>query len=272
MRVRLQFAIVILALVFAQPFISYAASDLNVVINGEQLTGGTCTGGNCELTLTGLHAGVEFINNNGTAKVKATEGDPETLRLENVTIKALQATEHVMTFYATFVQPPTADPTTNKKVKYDRTADGNMKRGASAPRNDKFTINGWVDDLADSSLEFKVEPTQYKLVTCPPVPPACSASYGNFSFSTYLEKTTGFSGNRVGKIEIKFDAKYVNDLLNVTLVELKGSTSAGGVDGSMIGVYDSYSEEHIIQREEEKEMENDRRKSKKERPKDHEVN
>jgi hypothetical protein len=107
-------------------------------------------------------------------------------------------------------------------------------------------------------------------VTCPPVPPACSASYGNFSFSTYLEKTTGFSGNRVGKIEIKFDAKYVNDLLNVTLVELKGSTSAGGVDGSMIGIYDSYSEDHIIQREQEKEVERQKGKSKKHGSMDHE--
>ncbi|THJ14445.1 MAG: hypothetical protein CAF43_000265 [Nitrospira sp. CG24C] len=257
----------IVALVLVYPFISHAASDFTVVINGEDL-GGSCTGGNCELTLSGQHAGVEFINNGASAKVKATEGNPDTLRLENVTIKALQATEHVMTFYATFAQPPTPSP----KVKYTRTADGNMRRGASAPRNDKFTITGWVDDLVDSSPQFTVEPTQYKLVACPPVPPACAASYGNFSFSTYLEKTTGFTGNRVVKIEIKFDAKMVNDLLNIPLVELKGSTVAGDEDGSMIGVYDSYGEEHVIQREQEKEMEKDRRKSKKERPKNHEDN
>jgi hypothetical protein len=73
-------------------------------------------------------------------------------------------------------------------------------------------------------------------------------------------------------MEIKFDAKYVNDLLNVTLVELKGSTIAGGVDGSMIGVYDSYGEEHVIQREQEKEMERQKGKSKKEGSKEHESN
>lgn len=252
MRARLQFVFMVsLALLLAHPLMSGAASDLNVVINGEQLTGASCSAGNCELTLTGQHAGVEFLNNVSTAKVKATEGDPETLRIENVTIKALQATEHVMTFWATFAQPPKADPSTGKKVHLDRTADGNMKRGSNGAKNDQFTISAWIDDLTDTSGEFTVNPTQYKLVTCPWA--TCPASYGNFSLSTYWEATSGFSGDRVLKVEIKFDAKYVNDMLNITVVELKGVTTTGSVDGTGIGVYDSYSEEYVIQQEQERE-------------------
>jgi len=251
------------ALLFGSPLVSYGVSDLVVTINNEQLS---CAATTCDLT--GQHAGVEFLNNSGTAKVKGTEGDVDTLRLESVTIKALQATEHVMTFYATFAQPPTADQANNKKVKFDRTADGNMKRGASAAKNDKFTINAWVDDLEDSNAEFTIEPTQYKLVTCPWA--TCPASYGNFSLATYTEFTTGFTAGRIMKVEIKFDAKYVNDTLNISLVELKGATPAGGVDGSMIGVYDSFSEEQIkIEHEKnlDSDEDKDKGKSKKDRPK-----
>ena len=252
MRARFQFVITVsLALLLSLPLISDAASDLNAVINGEQLTGATCSAGNCELALTGQHAGVEFLNNVSTARVKATEGDPETLRLENVTIKALQATEHVMTFWATFSQPPKTDPSTGKKAHFDRTADGSMKRGSNGAKNDLFTISAWIDDLTDTSGEFTVAPTQYKLVTCPWT--TCPASYGNFSLSTYWEATSGFTGDRVLKVEIKFDAKYVNDTLNITAIELKGVTTSGTVDGTGIGIYDSYSEEHVIQQEQERE-------------------
>ncbi len=259
MKIRDQFLLQFsLAVCFMFPFLAHAASGLTVVINGQEIPG-TCTAGNCEVDLSaaGPYAGVEITGNSGTPKVKAIEGDPETLVLEKATIKALQVTEHVITFWATFAQPPVTNSAASPpvRVKYDRTADGSMMRGTSAAKNDKFTINGWVDDLTDSSEAFTVDPTQYKLVTC--LTPTCPASYGTFSLATSLERTTGFTGDRVLKIEIKFDAKYVNDKLNVTSVQLVGSTqTAGPKVPPSIGAYDAFVEEYIIQREKERAQKN----------------
>ena len=238
-----------LALVLAAPTTTNAASNLIVVVNGEELSG-TCSGGNCEVDLSGDHGGLNFSNNGGTPKVKAIDGAPETLVLEHATIKSLQAGESVITFWATFVAGPvTGGGPPAQKIQYDRTADGSMMRGSSAAKNDLFTINGWVDDLGDASPIITIEPTQYKLVSCPW--PSCPSAYGNFSLSTSLVVDTGFQGDRLLKMELRFDAKYVNDKLNLSSAQVVGNTVTvlPGKARANTGVFDSFAEDYILERE-----------------------
>lgn len=252
------FSLIVLATV---PTASYALTGLTADVQGEQMTAGNCSGiadkvvlSNCDGTAKS-YAGITIEKKAGSANpawVKATESDPDSLTIENATITATQplsaSNPAIVRFWGTFDAPPQADSSASppQKVTFSATADGYMRRGSNAAKDDTFTMTTWWDDLTDSNPQDVIGSVLTKLVT------STIQSYGNFSFSTSEPPiTTGLTGGRIMKGEGKFTAIYSGDKLTLTSMIIQGTTTVdirGAKEGTDSGVFDEYTEQFILDR------------------------
>lgn len=241
---------------------TWAVSNLNVVVNGEQLSD-ACSASPCEVVISAnsppgpgarTYAGFTISGADGSnpAKVVATEGNTDKIELKNALITATQgALNASIQFWATFDQPPTADQSASppKKVQIDRSATGTMRRGSNAAKDNTVTVHAWVNDLQAGTGDMPVQTSSTKVVCC-----LIPASYGDFTLATNKVWDTGFAGQRVMKGEMSFYQKYSSDTLKMTSFYATGNTVVNppSTSEASTGVFDGYAEDYLTGDAEEK--------------------
>ena len=157
------------------------------------------------------------------ARVRAVESDPDILVLEDAVITATAANvSGLITFSGEFTAPPSTDSSVSppKTVSFSLNADGTMRRGTQAAKDDVFSASAFVQDPPITGPFDQVGDTKTKVVVR-----SIPASYGDFSLATSELYGTGFQGNRVMKGQASFFLQQINDKLTITSFLVVGVTT-----------------------------------------------